>query len=201
MVVGVALLLWAGWHNLRERRLAMQAANANRITLTKDVPGQTAATGAMGGGGNSSAAMKGKVAPGFSLVDTAGKKVSLSDYKGRPVVVNFWATWCAPCKLEMPWFEEFRGKYKDKGFEVLGIAEDDAPKDEIVKTAKRAGVSYPVLMTDTKVANLYGGVDSLPTTFYVDKAGTVVEETVGLAMGPDPKAEIEANIRKTIGGQ
>ena len=201
MVVGVALLLWAGWHNLRERRLAMQAANANRIVLTKDVPGQSAAAGAMGGSENPAALLKGKAAPGFTLVDTAGKKVSLSDYKGRPVVVNFWATWCAPCKLEMPWFEEYRAKYKDQGFEVLGIAEDDAPKDEIVKTAKRAGVSYPVLMTDSKIAGLYGGVDSLPTSFYVDKSGMVVEETVGLANGPDPKAEIEANIRKTIGGQ
>lgn len=195
MIAGVSLMLWAGWHNLRERRLAMQAANANRVTLTRDVPGQTAASGAMGGEGNPAATLQGKIAPGFSLVDTDGKKVSLSDYKGRPVLVNFWATWCAPCKLEMPWFEEYRAKYKDQGFEILGIAEDDAPKDEIVKTAKRAGVSYPVLLTDNKVANLYGGVDSLPTSFYIDKAGKVVEETVGLA----PKDEVEAHIRQTIG--
>jgi thiol-disulfide isomerase/thioredoxin len=195
MVVGVSLLLWAGWHNLRERRLAMQARNDNRITLTKDVPGQTAASGAMGGGGNPTAMLKGKSAPAFTLVNSEGKKVSLSDYKGRPVLVNFWATWCAPCKLEMPWFEEFRGKYKDQGFEILGIAEDDAAKDEIIRTAKKAGVSYPILLTDNKVANLYGGVDSLPTSFYVDKTGTIVEETVGLA----PKDEVEANIKKTIG--
>ncbi len=196
MVVGVSLLLWAGWHNLRERRLAMQAANANRITLTKDVPGQTAASGAMGDGGNPANSLRGKSAPAFALVDLNGKKVSLSDYKGRPVLVNFWATWCAPCKLEMPWFEEYRGKYKDAGFEVLGIAEDDAPKDEIAKTARKTGVTYPVLMTDNKIATLYGGVDSLPTSFYIDKTGKVVEETVGLA----PKDEVEANIRKAIGG-
>ena len=196
MVVGVSLLLWAGWHNIRERRKAMQDANANRITLTKDVPGQTAASGAMGGSGNPAALLKGKPAPAFTLVNSEGKKVSLADYKGRPVLVNFWATWCAPCKLEMPWFEEFRAKYKSDNFEILGIAEDDAPKDEIVKTAKRAGVSYPILLTDNKVANLYGGVDSLPTSFYVDKTGTIVEETVGLA----PKDEVEANIKKAIGG-
>ena len=195
IVLGVSLLLWAGWHNLRERRLAMQAANANHVVLTKDVPGQTAAVGATGGGENPTTILRGKMAPGFTLVDLQGKKVSLSDYKGRPVLVNFWATWCAPCKLEMPWFEEYRDKYKDQGFEVLGIAEDDAPKDEIVKTAKRTGVSYPVLLTDNKVANLYGGVDSLPTSFYVDKTGTVVEETVGLA----PKDEVEAHIKKIIG--
>jgi thiol-disulfide isomerase/thioredoxin len=190
MVVGVSLLLWAGWHNLRERRLAMQEANANRVTLTKDVPGQTAAAA-----GSPAGLMQGKAAPGFTLVDTEGKKVSLSDYKGRPVLINFWATWCAPCKLEMPWFQEYREKYKGQGFEILGIAEDDAPKDEIVKTAKRSGVAYPVLLTDNKVANLYGGVDSLPTSFYVDKTGTVVEETVGLA----GKDEVEANIKKLLG--
>ena len=190
MVVGVSLLLWAGWHNLRERRLLMQAANSNRVVLTKDVPSQTAAAA-----GSPAALMQGKMAPGFTLVDTDGKKVSLSDYKGRPVLINFWATWCAPCKLEMPWFQEYREKYKGQGFEILGIAEDDAPKDEIVKTAKKSGVGYPVLLTDNKVANLYGGVDSLPTSFYVDKTGTVVEETVGLA----GKDEVEANIKKLIG--
>jgi thiol-disulfide isomerase/thioredoxin len=196
MVIGVSLLLWAGWHNIRERRKAVQEANANRITLTKDAPGQTAASGAMGGAENPAVLLKGKAAPAFTLVNSEGKKVSLADYKGRPVMVNFWATWCAPCKLEMPWFEEFRGKYKSDNFEILGIAEDDAPKDEIIKTAKKAGVSYPILLTDNKVANLYGGVDSLPTSFYVDKNGIVIEETVGLA----PKDEVEANIKKTIGG-
>ena len=188
MVVGVALMLWAGWHNIRERRLAMQQAAANQVILTKTTPAQPATSA-------TAPTFEGKPAPAFTLVDTDGKKVSLADYKGRAVIVNFWATWCAPCKLEMPWFEQFRAKYKDQGFEVLGIAEDDAPKDEIVKTAKHAGVSYPVLYTDNKVANLYGGIDSLPTTFYIDRNGTVVEETVGLA----PKDEVEANIKKAIG--
>ncbi|SFS09811.1 cytochrome c biogenesis protein CcmG, thiol:disulfide interchange protein DsbE [Granulicella pectinivorans] len=191
MVVGISLLIWAGVHNRRASTKAMQEASANRVILTKDVPGQTAA--AMSG--NSAGTFKGKPAPAFTLVNSEGKKVSLSDYKGRPVLINFWATWCAPCKLEMPWFEEFHSKYKDSGFEILGIAEDDAPKDEIIKTARKTGVSYPILLTDNKVANLYGGVDSLPTSFYVDKTGTIVEETVGLA----PKDEVEANIKKIIG--
>ena len=195
MVGGISLMLWAGWHNLRERKLAMQKAEENHVVL---VPGGTSAGqdngGAASGGESEAPSLVGKVAPAFTLVTLEGKKVSLSDYKGRPVLVNFWATWCAPCKLEMPWFEQFRSQYAGQGFEILGIAEDDAGKDEIAKVAKKTGVTYPVLLTDGKVAPAYGGVDVLPMSFYVDKTGVVVEETAGLGS----KDEIEANIKKVI---
>jgi thiol-disulfide isomerase/thioredoxin len=193
MVVGISLMLWAGWHNLRERKLAMQKAEENHVVLVPE--GTGADKGGQASGSESQApSLRGKVAPGFTLVTLEGKKVSLSDYKGRPVLVNFWATWCAPCKLEMPWFEQFRAQYAGQGFEILGIAEDDAGKDEIEKVAKKTGVTYPVLLTDGKVAPAYGGVDVLPMSFYVDKTGVVVEETAGLGS----KDEIEANIKKTI---
>jgi len=198
MVAGISLMLWAGWHNLRERKLAQQKAEENHVVLTPS-------SGGAGGGSEGAAAtgettaqdipLKGKAAPGFTLVNLEGKKVSLSDYKGRPVVVNFWATWCAPCKLEMPWFEEFRQKYQGQGFEILGIAEDDAGKDEIAKTAKKVAVTYPILLTDGKVAPAYGGVDMLPTSFYIDRKGLVETETIGLAS----KDEVEANIKKLLG--
>lgn len=141
-------------------------------------------------------ALRGKAAPAFTLVTLDGKKVSLADYKGRPVLVNFWATWCVPCKLEMPWFEELHAKYAGQKFEILGIAQDDAGKDEIAKSAKKLGVTYPILLTDGKdtVANAYGGVDVLPMSFYVDAKGVVVEVTAGLSS----KDEIEAMIKKTI---
>lgn len=189
MVAGISLMVWAGVHSLRERRLAMQKSEANHVVLTP--------SGSAPAGGETTAPeipLKGKPAPAFTLVTLDGKKVSLSDYKGRPVVVNFWATWCAPCKLEMPWFEEFRQKYQAQGFEILGIAEDDAGKDEIAKTAKKVAVTYPILLTDGKVAPAYGGVDMLPTSFYVDRKGVVVTETVGLAS----KDEVEANIQKLL---
>jgi thiol-disulfide isomerase/thioredoxin len=191
LVGGISLMLWAGWHNLRERRLALQKAQENRLVLTPVAPGDK------GGQAESDAApqLLGKAAPGFTLVTLEGKKVSLADYKGRPVLVNFWATWCAPCKVEMPWFAEFRTKYAGQGFEILGIAEDDAGKDEIAKSAKKLGANYPILLTDGKVAPLYGGVDVLPMSFYVDAKGVVVEQTSGLGS----KDEIEANIKKTIG--
>ena len=190
MIVGISLMLWAGWHNLRQRRIAMQAAEANHVVLTPAQSGQNDDAQQEDEGKR----LEGKAAPGFTLTSLDGKKVSLADYKGRPVLVNFWATWCAPCKLEMPWFEQFRQQYKGQGFEILGIAEDDASKDEIEKSVKKIGVSYPILLTDGKVAPKYGGVDYLPMSFFIDRSGVVVEETAGLAS----KDEIEANIKKTI---
>jgi len=197
MVVGVALLLWAGWHNLRERRLTMQRAQENHVVLTPAKP-------ADGGQADSpspeaeATQMRGKTAPSFTLVTLDGKKVSLSDFKGKPVLVNFWATWCGPCKVEMPWFEEFNKQYSAQGLVILGLADDvDAGKDAIAKVAKKTGVTYPILLTDGKVQKAYGGpegMDYLPMSFYVDRNGVVIEETAGLGS----KDEIEAHIKKTI---
>lgn len=191
MVLGVALLLWAGWHNLRERRLAMQQAQANRVVL---VPGK--AEGAQQTTTEvDQPHMLGKMAPDFTLKDLSGKKVSLSDFKGRPVLVNFWATWCGPCKVEMPWFEQFHKQYAAEGLEILGLTDDaDAGNDVIAKTAQKTGATYPILLTDGKVQTAYGGLDVLPMSFYVDRNGIVVEETAGLG----GKDEIEAHIKKTI---
>jgi thiol-disulfide isomerase/thioredoxin len=189
MVVGIALMLWAGWHNLRERKLAMQKARDNQVVLIPEKQG------AAGDDSGLAPVMRGKQAPAFALTSLDGKKVSLADYKGRPVLVNFWATWCGPCKVEMPWFEEFRKQYAAQGFEILGLADDvDAGKDMIAKVATKAGVSYPILLTDGKVQTAYGGLDVLPMSFYVDRNGVIVEQTAGLGS----KDQIEANIKKTI---
>src|SRR5271154_11239 len=187
MVVGIALLLWAGWHNLRERRLAMQKAQENHVVLVPE-KAEAATTQPDAQSPEAEATqMRGKVAPTFTLVTLDGKKVSLSDYKGRPVLVNFWATWCGPCKVEMPWFEEFEKQYAAQGLGILGLADDvDAGKDAIAKVAQKTGVTYPILLTD--------GKDYLPMSFYVDKNGVVVEETAGLGS----KDEIEAHIKKVI---
>ena len=200
MVLGIGLMVWAGVHNLRARRLAAEKAQENKVVLVPDDSSGNTAGGPKTSDGAESEqpdALKGKTAPAFTLVTLEGKKVSLSDYKGRPVLVNFWATWCAPCKLEMPWFEEFRAKYHGQGFEILGIAEDDAGKDEIEKAVKKINVSYPILLTDGKVAPAYGGVDYLPMSFYVDRSGVVEQETAGLAS----KDEVEANIKTLIAGR
>jgi thiol-disulfide isomerase/thioredoxin len=191
MVVGISLMLWAGWHNLRERRLAMQKAQESKVELIPD--------GAKGkdsdGAELETPKMQGKQAPNFTLVDLDGKKVSLSDFKGRPVLVNFWATWCAPCKVEMPWFEEFRKQYAGQGLVILGLADDvDVGKEKIAKAAQQLGVTYPILLTDGKVQEAYGGLDVLPVSFYVDRTGKVVLQTAGLGL----KERVEENIKKLI---
>jgi thiol-disulfide isomerase/thioredoxin len=161
------------------------------VTLTPAQP----AGGDEGAPDAEGASLKGKAAPNFTLVDLVGKKVSLADFKGHPVIVNFWATWCGPCKLEMPWFEQMYGKYKPQGLVILGLSQDDGTaKGDIAAAAKKIGVSYPILLPDDGVAKAYGGVDYLPETFYVDAKGKVVEEVAG-APSLD---EIDADIRKTI---
>jgi thiol-disulfide isomerase/thioredoxin len=188
MVVGIALLLWAGWHNLRARRLAMQQAQESHIVLQKD--GDAVSTDV------EKPKLVGKQAPGFTLMTLDGKKVSMSDFKGRPVLVNFWGTYCGPCKVEMPWLEEFRTKYASDKLEVLGLVYDvEIGNETIGKEVKRLGVTYPILLTDPKVQAVYlSDSEVLPMSFYVNKNGVVVEETAGLG----GKDEVEAHIKKTI---
>ncbi len=193
MVAVVGLFVWAGIYNYRARREQMEKARQTQATLIKD--GTSAAEAAPNEQGTE---LRGKAAPQFALTALDGKKVSLAELKGKPVVVNFWATWCGPCKLEMPWFQEFSEKYKKDGLVVLGLSQDDletVPKNQIAETAKKLGVSYTILLPDEKVAKLYGGVDYLPETFYVGKDGTVLAET----SGAPSKDQMEANIRKAIG--
>lgn len=191
MVVVVAALAVAGMYNLRARRAAVEA---NHVQL---IPAKPAESGDAGAGEDEGTQLQGKAAPGFTLVSTDGKKVSLSDFKGRPVLVNFWATWCGPCKLEMPWLEEFSNKYKGQGLVVLGMDEDqDVGPAEVEKAARKIGVSYPILMPDKKeeIAKAYGGIDYTPETFYVDKSGKVV----AVSLGAPSKERMEALIQQTI---
>jgi thiol-disulfide isomerase/thioredoxin len=139
--------------------------------------------------------LRGRTAPGFTLKDLGGKNVSLADYKGHAVVMNFWATYCGPCKLEMPWFEQLQSKYKNQGLVILGINQDEGmnPRDVGI-AARHVGVSYPILIPDPAVSKEYGGVDYLPETFYVDRDGKVLLQTAGAPT----REQIEANIRHAL---
>ena len=142
------------------------------------------------------AALRGKPAPAFSLRDLDGKKVSLNDFKGHPMVLNFWATYCEPCKVEMPWLQEFSKKYAPDGFDVIGVDYDsEVGKEAISKDTHKLGVTYPILLSDPKIEKDYlSNSDVLPISFYVDKAGKVVAVTAGLG----EKDTLESMVKQTI---
>jgi thiol-disulfide isomerase/thioredoxin len=189
LVAGVTLIVLSGTHNLRHRQRVMQKTQQDEANFA------TAASSADGGEDPTAKTMLGKVAPSFTLVDLEGKKVSLADYKGHPVVLNFWATYCGPCKLEMPWFQDLENKYKGQGLVVLGLDQDDGmPVKDVAAASKRVGVTYPILMPDDAVSKSYQLSDYIPETFYVDKSGKIVDQTIGA----HSKDELEADIQKAI---
>lgn len=122
----------------------------------------------------------GSMAPNFELKTLDGKPVKLSDYRGKAVLLNFWATWCAPCKVEMPWFVDFYKQYQTQGLEVVGIALDDSSHDEIAKFVKDMNINYTVLQGTEDVGDAYGGVNVFPTTFFIDRNGKIVNVVYGL---------------------
>ena len=138
--------------------------------------------------------MNGDVAPDFTLQSLDGKTVRLSDYRGKAVLLNFWATWCAPCKIEMPWFVELQKEYGPEGLQIVGVAMDDASPKEIADFAKEMGVNYPVLIGKEAVGDAYGGVQFLPESFYIDRNGKVLDKAFGLK----GRGEIEDDIKKII---
>jgi thiol-disulfide isomerase/thioredoxin len=137
------------------------------------------------------------VAPDFSLESLEGKTMRLSDFRGKAVLLNFWATWCGPCKIEMPWFVELQQKYGSQGLQVVGVAMDDASKEDIAKFAQDMGVNYPVLIGKEAVGDSYGGIPALPETFFIGRDGKVVDKILGLR----GKAEIEDAIKKALNTQ
>ncbi|HUJ20608.1 MAG TPA: TlpA disulfide reductase family protein [Bryobacteraceae bacterium] len=122
-----------------------------------------------------------KKAPDFELKDANGHTVRLSDYRGKVVLLDFWATWCGPCKIEIPWFEEFERQNRDKGFAVIGVAMDEEGWEVVKPFAQRFGINYRVVVGNDSIAELFGGVDALPTTFLIDRDGKIASVHVGLS--------------------
>jgi peroxiredoxin len=131
-----------------------------------------------------------KKAPEFTLKDATGEVVKLSDYRGKVVLLNFWATWCGPCEIEIPWFIEFQREYKDRDFAVLGVSLDEDGWKSVRPFVLREKVNYRVMITSEMVDQLYGGVDSLPTTFVIDREGRVASSHIGLASKNTYRQEI-----------
>ncbi len=137
-----------------------------------------------------SSLQEGKPAPEFKLKTIDGREVSLSDYRGKVVLINFWATWCPPCKEEMPLFESVYRKYKDRGFEILAVS-TDTDIDVVKKFVGEYKLSFVVLYDDKNIASLYN-VQGLPTSFLVDREGKIVKVRLG------KYKEIERDIKKLL---
>jgi peroxiredoxin len=120
-------------------------------------------------------------APDFALKDADGRTVRLSDYRGKVVLLDFWATWCGPCKIEIPWFMEFERKYKDRGFSVIGISMDEEGWEVVKPFVAELGVNYRMVIGNDDLAAEFGGVEALPTTFLIDREGRIADVHVGLA--------------------
>jgi thiol-disulfide isomerase/thioredoxin len=204
VILGIVLLIlaifgWAGWANWEYRQ---QAAERLLATEAKGelVPDPS------GGSLTYISPLRGKMAPAFSLEKLSGGRVSLANYRDKALLINFWATWCAPCKIETPWLVELRNKYAPQGFEILGIdaeGDDLQPGDRAGWAKDKAAVTqfvrqmkmpYPVLLDGDSISTAYGGVDELPTSLFVDRQGKVVASSLGLTS----ESEIEANIKKAL---
>jgi cytochrome c biogenesis protein CcmG, thiol:disulfide interchange protein DsbE len=117
-------------------------------------------------------------APAFSLTGIYGGNVRLSTYRGKVVVIDFWATWCKACETEIPRFIGLEKKYRLEGFQILGISMDD-DAETVREFYKRFGIDYPVAMADEKIGELYGGVVGLPTTFLIGRDGLIYDRVSG----------------------
>lgn len=166
IVIVVAVMIWSAVHFSRSGRQAAIAPGGSLV---------------------------GKPAPGFELTTLDGKTAKLADYHGKAVLLNFWATYCGPCRIEMPWFVDLQNKYAAQGLQIIGIDDEDATKQTVKDYIDQVGTNYPILLGKDAVADAYG-VEGLPTTFFIDRDGKVVDQTLGLAS----KKELEDRIQRAI---
>ena len=196
----LAVFAWAGWANYEYRKQAaekMLASAGHPELVAADSPNE----------GMNISPLVGKPAPAFTLQDLSGNKVSLAGFKGKAVLINFWATWCGPCKLETPWIVALRNQYASQGFEVLGIdseADNLEPSDTaglakqktaVAEFVKQEHMPYPVLLNGDSLTHTFGDFDAMPTSFYVDRNGNIVASQMGISS----KDDMEAKIRKILG--
>ena len=135
-----------------------------------------------------------KKAPDFALKSADGKTYELSKFRGKVVIVNFWATWCGPCRREIPDFIQLYKTYKVQGLEIIGISVDQDGWESVTPYMKESGINYPIVMQDEKVVANYGNFGGIPTTFIVDGKGTIVFEHSGVMT----RAQLEVRIKPLL---
>ena len=167
--IALALVINMAWSSLRSVGMTSAASNA---AVSRPV----------------------KTAPDFQLETLDGRVVRLSDFRGKALVLNFWATWCTPCRVEMPWLIECSARYKDKGLEVVGISLDDGNSQVVEDFAREMKVNYLVLLGNHQVSDAYGGARFLPQTFFITPAGQISATSVGIKT----KDDFENSIRHLL---
>jgi peroxiredoxin len=133
-------------------------------------------------------------APDFNLKDARGRAVSLSRYRGKVVVLDFWATWCHGCKTEIPWFMEFAKRFRHRGLAVIGVAMDEDGWKSVAPYVHATKMNYPVVVGDDAVARQFGAAENLPVTLLIDRQGNIVDSHTGVV----DKDEWEGRIRELL---
>ena len=158
------------------------AADENPSDATADVP-----------------AIRGTAAPAFELANLDGKTLRMADLKGKVVLVNFWATWCGPCLLEIPWFVEFQKEYGPKGLEIVGVSMDEEGPSVVKPFVAKHEMNYTVVMGTDKTPELFGGLPGYPVSFLIDRQGKFYSKHLGLVSKEDIESEIQALLKDNAG--
>ena len=131
------------------------------------------------------------LAPSWELQDANGKRIHSSDFKGKVVILDFWATWCPPCKAEIPGFIALQNEYGKKGLAVVGISVDEGGADIVKEVAQKLGMNYPVVLADDKTPQAFGGIEAIPTTFIIDREGRIVTKHLGFTEKDEFEKELK----------
>ena len=138
----------------------------------------------------------GELAPDWQLRGLDGRTYELAELKGKAVVLSFWATWCAPCRIETKWLAEMHRQYHAQGLQIVGISMDEASDDaEVARFVAKYQVPYTILLRGQTIADRYGGIRYLPQMFFIDRAGRIVKSTHGI----HDRAELEAEVQQLTG--
>jgi cytochrome c biogenesis protein CcmG, thiol:disulfide interchange protein DsbE len=136
----------------------------------------------------------GELAPVLDLATLDGARITAEELRGSVVVVNFWATWCRPCRIEMPWLQTLHDRYADEGLVVLGLSTDAGGRGPVERLLAERGITYPVAMADRRTIQDFGGIRGIPTTFIIDRDGVIRHRVVGLFALP----AMESAVRRLL---